>query len=135
MTPNPQLRAQDLSEGLIVMGKICIVDQDLASRGFLRECLEREGHQVVTLDSDKALGSFLDAIPFDGYILSVDAPGVREKDLLRHLRKTQKSRILLVVSERGDAFLKEAIDLGVYGFIYKPFDTHEICAMVTHLVR
>ncbi len=90
---------------------------------------------MVTLDSDKGLGSSSDGVPFDGFILSVDAPGVREKDLLRHLRRTHKSRILLVVSERGDAFLKEAIDLGVYGFIYKPFDTHEICTMVTHLVR
>ncbi len=116
------------------MARICIVDQDLASRGFLRECLEREGHQVVTLGSDKALGSFLNGEPFDGFILSADAPGVREKDLLRYLRKTQRCRILLVVSERGDAFLKEAIDLGVYGFIYKPFDTREICTMVTHLV-
>ena len=117
------------------MGRICVVDQDLASRGFLRECLEREGHQVVTLDSDKEIDSLLSGTLFDGYILSVDAPGVREKKLLRHLRKTQKPRILLVVSERGDAFLKEAIDLGVYGFIYKPFDTHEICTIVTHLVR
>jgi YesN/AraC family two-component response regulator len=40
-----------------------------------------------------------------------------------------------MVSARGDAFLKEAIDLGVYGFIYKPFKHDEICTMVNHLTR
>jgi DNA-binding NarL/FixJ family response regulator len=67
--------------------------------------------------------------------LDVDTPGVREKDLLLEIKKARHPRILLIVSERGDSFLKEAIDLGVYGFIYKPFRLNEICTMVAHLAR
>ena len=52
----------------------------------------------------------------------MDTPGVREKELLLEVLKAHRSRILLIVSERGDPFLKEAIDAGVYGFIYKPFN-------------
>ena len=116
-------------------GRICIVDHDLASRGFLRECLEREGHQVVILDNGFQVKPLLSKDLFNVFILNVDTPGIREKNLLFEIKKTQQSRVLLIVSERGDFFLKEAIDLGVYGFIYKPFNHEEICTMVSHLIR
>jgi len=116
-------------------GKICVVDHDLASRGYLRECLEREGHDVRTLDNGLQIKSYLSEENFDIFILNIDTPGIKDKSLLLEIKKSHRSRVLLIVSERGDAFLKEAIDLGVYGFIYKPFNHQEICTMVTHLVR
>lgn len=115
--------------------RICIVDHDLASRGYLRECLEREGHVVTILDDAFQIRSHLSNEIFDVVILNIDSPGVREKNLLTEIKKVQRPRILLIVSEKGDAFLKEAIDLGVYGFINRPFNRDEICTMVTHLVR
>jgi DNA-binding NtrC family response regulator len=118
-----------------VKGKICIVDHDLASRGYLRECLEREGHEVIIVDSGFQVKPLLNGEGFNVFILNIDSPGVREKNLLIELKKAQASRILLIVSERGDAFLKEAINLGVYGFLYKPLDPAEICTMVYHLIR
>jgi len=115
--------------------KICIVDHDLASRGYLRECLEREGHQVTTLDSGYQIKPYLSAEHFNIFILNMDSPGVKEKGQLLEIQKSHRSRILLIVSERGDPFLKEAIDAGVYGFIYKPFNLQEVCTMVDHLTR
>ena len=119
----------------MIKGRICIIDHDLANRGFLRECLEREGHHVVTLDNALEVKTYLREGSFDVFILNIDTPGVREKDLLLEIKKANQPRILLIVSERGDAFLKEAIHLGVYGFIYKPFDLKEVCTMVSHLTR
>ena len=115
--------------------KICIIDHDLASRGYLRECLEREGHQVTTLDSGYQIKSSLFEEFFNILILNMDSPGIKEKGLLLEIQKSHRSRILLIVSERGDPFLKEAIDAGVYGFIYKPFNLNEVCTMVSHLTR
>jgi DNA-binding NtrC family response regulator len=115
--------------------KICIVDHDLASRGYLRECLEREGHQVTTLDSGYQIKPYLSEVHFNILILNIDSPGVKEKGLLLEAQKSCRTRILLIVSERGDPFLKEAIDAGVYGFIYKPFNLQEVCTMVDHLTR
>ena len=117
-----------------MVSKICIVDDDLASRGYLRECLEREGHQVVTLDSGYQIKPYLKE-DFSILILNTDSPGVKEKGLLFEIQKSCRLRILLIVSERGDPFLKEAIDAGVYGFIHKPFNLKEICTMVDHLTR
>ncbi len=115
--------------------KICIIDHDLASRGYLRECLEKEGHQVVTLDSGYQIRPRLSKEEFGILILNTDSPGVREKGLLRDIQNSHRPRVLLIVSERGDPFLKEAIDAGVYGFIHKPFNLTEVCTMVDHLTR
>jgi len=115
--------------------RICIVDHDLSSRGYLRECLEREGHQVITFDSGYQIKPFLSAEYLDILILNMDSPGVKEKGLLLEIQKSYRPRILLIVSERGDPFLKEAIEAGVYGFIYKPFNLNEVCTMVGHLTR
>jgi DNA-binding NtrC family response regulator len=115
--------------------KICIVDHDLASRGYLKECLEKEGHQVIAFDSGYQIKPFLSAEPLNSLILNIDSPGVKEKGLLLEIQKSYRTRILLIVSERGDPFLKEAIEAGVYGFIYKPFNLNEVCTMVKHLTR
>jgi|SRR4030042_424943 DNA-binding NtrC family response regulator len=119
----------------MVKGRICIVDHDLANRGYLRECLEKEGHYVVTLDNGLQVNPYLSEGNFDIFILNIETPGVRERNLLLDIKKAHRPRILLIVSKRGDAFLKEAINLGVYGFIYKPFKIEEVCTMVDHLTR
>jgi DNA-binding NtrC family response regulator len=119
----------------MMKGKICVIDHDLASRGYLRECLEREGHQVVILNSGFEVKLSHSGEQFNIFILNIDTPGVREKNLLLDIKKAHRSKILLIVSERGDPFLKEAIDLGVYGFIYKPFKLEEVCTMVNHLTH
>ena len=116
-------------------GKICIIDHDLADRGYLRECLEKQGHHVVTLENGFQIKPYLSEKSFDIIILNVETPGVKEKDLLLDLKKTHRPRVLLIVSERGDVFLKEAIQMGVYGFIHKPFKIDEVCTMVDHLTR
>ena len=116
-------------------GKVCLVDHDSASQGYIRECLERVGHQVVVLDNGFQIKPLLFTEKFNVFILNIDTPGVRERDLLHDIRRTFQSRILLMVSAREDAFLKEAIDLGVYGFIHKPFNHQEVCTLVDHLTR
>ena len=116
-------------------GRICIVDHDLTDRDYLKECLENVGHHVVTADHSLQIRPYLSEDNFDIFILNLETPGVREKDLLLHIQKAKGPRVLLIVSERGDAFLKEAINLGVYGFIHKPFKREEVCTMVNHLTR
>jgi DNA-binding NtrC family response regulator len=116
-------------------GNICIIDHDLASRGYLRECLERDGHKIAILNNGFQVKSFVSEEQYNIFILNIDTPGVREKNLLLDIKKIHQSKILLIVSERGDPFLKEAIDLGVYGFIYRPFNLAEVCTMVSHLTH
>ena len=126
---------KDPSMGSLCKGNVCIVDHDLANRGFLRECLQDEGLSITTFNTGYEVKHYLPETRFQIFILNIDTPGVRDRELLRGIHQDSHSRVLLIVSERGDAFLKDAIDAGVYGFLYKPFDINEVCAMVNHLVR
>ena len=76
----------------MMASKICIVDHDLASRGYLRECLEREGHQVITLDSGYQITPYLSEEPFNILILNMDSPGVKEKGLLLEIQKSCRTK-------------------------------------------
>jgi DNA-binding response OmpR family regulator len=115
--------------------RVCVVDHDLTSRGFLRECLEEEGLEVALLNNGFEIERFLNGSSPRIIILNVDSPGVRDRNLIQQLQKEGRSRILLVVSERGEPFLKDAMDLGVYGCIHKPFNLQEVCTLIRHLVR
>jgi PleD family two-component response regulator len=128
-------RVNSIRKGNNMTGKICIVDHDLSSRGYLRECLEKEGHHVITLDSGYQIRSHLPYEQIDILIMNIDSPGIREKGLLLGIQKPCRPRILLIISERDDPFLKEAIHAGVYGFIHKPFNLGEVSMMVDHLTR
>ncbi|MDP2969522.1 MAG: hypothetical protein Q8P64_10020, partial [Deltaproteobacteria bacterium] len=70
-------------------GRICIVDHDFASRGYLRECLEREGHEVIILDSGFQVRPLLKGEGFNVFILNIDTPGARDKNLLIELKKVR----------------------------------------------
>jgi PleD family two-component response regulator len=65
-------------------GKICIVDHDLASRGYLRECLEREGHDVRALDNGLQFKSYLSEENSDIFILNVYAWNQRQEPAPRN---------------------------------------------------
>ncbi len=69
-------------------GRICIVDHDFASRGYLRECLEKEGMHVRTLDTGFQIKSLSSEENFDVFILNIDTPGVRDKNLLLDIKKS-----------------------------------------------
>ena len=127
--------AKNQGMGSSCRGNVCIVDHDLANRGFLKECLQHEGLSITTFDTGYEVKHQLPETRFEIFILNIDTPGVKDRELLRGIHQGGHSRVLLIVSERGDAFLKEAIDAGVYGFLYKPFDINEVCTMVNHLVR
>ncbi|MEW6377650.1 MAG: response regulator [Thermodesulfobacteriota bacterium] len=50
--------------------RICIVDHDMTSRDYLRECLEREGHEVVILNSGYQVKALLSEERFNIFILN-----------------------------------------------------------------
>jgi len=118
-----------------MQGRICIVDHDLGNRGFLRECLEKEGHDVSVFDSGIQAKPFIINANFNIIILNCESPGIKEVNFLSEIKKYSHAKILLIVSKRGDPSLREAIESGVYGFIYKPFDPNEVCMMINCLIR
>ena len=115
-------------------GKILIVDQNLNYREILRALLEKRGYVVTVLEDGHQVGTLFNDITFDIIFLDSETGGVRDKGLFVEIRKEcPHSYIILMVSNRGNGLIKEAMDAGAYGCIDKPFNPDEVLTMVNHL--
>ena len=114
---------------------IMIVDQDPNDLEFLKTLLEKRGYMVTALEDGYQIGNVLKSNNFDIVFLDSYAGGVRDKGLFAKIkRECPHSYIILITSKRGNGFIKEAMDAGVYGCIDKPFNPDEVLTMVHHLI-
>ena len=116
--------------------RILIVDQDPNYREILTSLLEKKGYMVTALEYGYQIDTVLGSKSFDIIFLDSETGGIRGKGLFAKIKKEcPDSYIILITSKRGDGFIKEAMDTGAYGCIYKPFNPDEVLTMVHHLIR
>ena len=117
------------------MGNILIVDQNPNYREILKALLDKRGYMVTALEDGYQIGSVLDSKTFDIIFLDSQTAGIRGKGLFAKIKKEcPHSYIILITSNRGNGFIKEAMDAGAYGCINKPFNPDEMLTMVRHLI-
>jgi two-component system response regulator FixJ len=110
---------------------IYAIDDDEAVRQSLEFLLKSAGINVRGFDSANA---FLDILPeVDGgcVITDVRMPGMTGVDLLKHLRATRADLPVIVITGHGDVALAvEAMKVGAFDFLEKPFDDEMLIAAV-----
>ncbi|MFB0533191.1 MAG: response regulator [Desulfatiglandales bacterium] len=117
-------------------GRILIVDQDPFSRDSLRVLLEKRGHTVTALEDGYQISNVVESKDFDVIFLDSSTGGIRDKGIFAKIKsKCPRSHIILMTSKRGNGFIKEAMDAGVYGCIDKPFNPDEVLTMVRHIIN
>ena len=112
-----------------------IVDQNPNYRELLKTLLEKRGYMVTALEDGCQIGNELKGKNFDIIFLDSYTGGIRGKGLLAKIKRAfPDSYIILITSKRGNGFVKEAMDTGVYGCIDNPFNPDEVLTMVHHLI-
>jgi two-component system response regulator AtoC len=117
------------------MPRILIADDDNDLRSTLRELLVEEGYEVNEADSGDAvltsLGNGASERP-SLVIMDIRMPGKSGLDVLRELRPSLGSQLpVLVMTAFGSSNVAiEAIQLGAYDYITKPFDLDDILATI-----
>ena len=113
------------------MAKILVVDDQEMMRDSLAGTLVREGHEVVAcVDGPTAVGR-LQAARFDLLITDLKMPKMTGLELLadaRRLRPDMPVVLMTAFATVGTAV--EAMKLGAYDYIQKPFDGDEIKLLV-----
>lgn len=112
------------------LGRVLVVDDDVAIRRVCARVLNAEGWTVVLADNGRAAIAELEAshMPFDCVLSDVNMPELDGFGLVRELR--QRDDDLPVLLMTGDPSLHgavKAIDQGAISYITKPFD-HDILA-------
>jgi len=114
---------------------ILIVDDEPPIRRFLRSSLAAQGYRVVEADTgEAALRQIADERP-DLIVLDLGLPDRDGIELIREIRQTVETPIV-VLSVRDDEKGKvQALDLGASDYVTKPFGTEELLARVRAALR
>lgn len=109
------------------MTKILVVDDEQSMRDFLAIMLKKDGHEVVTAENGAAAVKAIQTEIFDLVITDVRMPGIDGIGVLKTVKDISADTVVLVITAFATAETAvEAMKLGAYDYITKPFKIDEI---------
>ena len=117
--------------------KILICEDNQLALRAMSVVLEREGYDPVTVnDGNKAI-EMLRKTDFSLVIVDIHFPYHSGLELIRFLRTDLKKKTpVLIVSAFSDQQMqRQASDMGVSGYITKPFDPEELIMKIRSVIK
>jgi two-component system response regulator PilR (NtrC family) len=116
--------------------RILVVDDELSMREFLSILLDREGYAVDQADCAESALQLLGTGGYELVISDVNMPGLTGLDLLGRIKKlTPDTAVLLITAYSTAEQAVEAMKLGAYDYIAKPFKVEEIKVLVRNALE
>ena len=116
--------------------RILVVDDELSMREFVSILLEREGYEVVTAADALTALERLSASEIDLVISDVQMPGLSGLDLLARIKEqTPDTAVLLITAFSTAEQAVEAMKLGAYNYLAKPFKVDELKVQVRNALE
>jgi DNA-binding NtrC family response regulator len=112
--------------------RVLVVDDERLIRWSLCETLEQSGHVVVEAgDAEGALSAVSAGKPFDVVLLDYRLPDSNDLNLLAAIRRLAPATAVVMMTAFGTPeVMAGALKLGAYQVIPKPFEVHEVAALV-----
>ena len=109
-----------------------VVDDEPLIRWSLCETLEQSGHAVAEAgDARSAIQSVSADGPFDVVLLDYRLPDSNDLNLLATIRQLAPAAAVIMMTAFGTAeVVAGALGLGAYQVIPKPFEVHDVAALV-----
>jgi len=117
---------------------ILIVDDESSIRDMLRMALESNGFSVDEANNAKLAQDKISQKMPDLLLLDWMMPGTSGVELVRRLRKEEKTKqlpIIMLTAKDGDEHSIQALDTGADDFITKPFSPKALIARVRAMLR
>ncbi len=118
--------------------KVMVVEDESDIREILKNLLEEEGFQVVTLDNGMNLLEELNSNRPDLLLLDQILPGKTGVEAVREVRSSQtfgRLPIIMVTGLSGEEDKVHALDIGADDYVTKPFYPKELAARIKALAR
>ena len=113
--------------------RVLVVDDEPLIRWSIAETLGDNGYSVVgTGDAESARTAVRDATsPFDVILLDLRLPDSDDLSLLRTIRQmTPSSRVVLMTAFGTQEVIDDALDLGAFRVMGKPFEIEDMAHVV-----
>ena len=111
--------------------RILIVDDEVSMLEFLRLLLEEEGYAVAVANSVTRARERLQAGSYDLILCDVMMPDGNGLELLQEIKaKDDRSSVIMMTAYTSNKSAIEAMRLGAYHYVSKPFDVEELKVVV-----
>lgn len=111
--------------------KILVVDDEMLVRNFLAETLRRKNLDVSTAENGQKALALIKETTFDMVITDMKMPDITGIEVLKKVKELSPSTIVVVITAFGSIEnAVEAMRLGAFNYIIKPFSPDTIEAVV-----
>ena len=115
------------------MSKILVVDDEQSMRDFLAIMLKKDGHEVVTAENGNDALKAVQAEIFDLVITDVKMPGIDGIEVLKTIKDISSETVVIMVTAFATTETAiEAMKLGAYDYIIKPFKVDELKLIISN---
>lgn len=107
--------------------RVLIIEDEKLIRWSLRQKFETRGYQVTEVENGTEAFEVLDSGVFDLIMLDYKLPDTTGIEILRKVRETDKDVVVIMMTAYSSVeSAVDAIKLGAYDYIAKPFDMEEV---------
>lgn len=135
-----EIKQESKDKEILVTGKetIMVVDDEPTVRELAKSILERFGYQVIQAQNgNEALQQYQSQKEkIDMVILDLIMPGLSGVETLKELRKTNPAvKVLIASGYSSNGTTKDVVNIGISGFITKPFTIKELLQEVQNILH
>lgn len=129
------MKSLQFVEGLFVMSKILVVDDERPISDIIKFTLTKENFEVVTAyDGLEALAVFDEENP-DLVLLDQMLPELEGKEVLRQIRAKSTVPVIMVSAKDSEIDKVVGLEMGADDYVTKPFSNSELVARVKANLR
>lgn len=111
--------------------RVLVVDDEASIRDMLSKALALAHYDVETVADGRAAIERLRAAPYDLLVTDLRMPGVDGLMVIREARRLRADLpVIIITGYSTESTAIEAIDLGVSGYLTKPFGVPKVLAVV-----
>jgi DNA-binding response OmpR family regulator len=118
-----------------MQAKILVVEDDNDINRIIRRYLERERYEVVSAFSGTEAKLLLSLGSYDLIILDLMLPGITGEELMKEMRKSIQTPILVISAKIALEDKVNALKSGADDYMTKPFERDELLARVEAILR
>ena len=115
------------------MAKILVVDDEKNLRMVIQKEMTRQGHEVECADDGEMAWSLMEEQDFDVLLCDINMPRLDGLGLLRRTRERSQNppEVIMLTGQATVESAIEAMKLGAYDYLTKPYRIAELSALVT----
>jgi two-component system catabolic regulation response regulator CreB len=118
-----------------VKARILVVEDEPAISDNIQFVLESEGLETVRVATGLAALPVLDQGQVDLIVLDIGLPDINGLELLKDIRRTRATPIILLTARTAEIDRVLGLELGADDYVAKPFSPRELSARVKAVLR